>query len=236
MMALMAPQLAAGPFVVVVGGTVFRNDGGEMRVIPNGALAPVINEYVAGVTAGINANGTVTTPPNSFETFCLELREGLQLGAHYDAILNNKAINGGVGPAGDPISKGTAYLYFNFAKGTLANYDYTLSPAAGRKASAIALQEAIWYLEDEITLTPAQVAANVFLSNNITTKFGTIANAKLDNNGLYAVGVLNLYGPLPKLDRAQDVLILTVPEPGTMMLMGLGLASLAIGLRRRFAK
>ncbi len=48
---------------------------------------------------------------------------------------------------GDPLDPRTAYLYTKFVSGTLAGYDYT--PSTGRIFSAKALQDVIWYIEDE---------------------------------------------------------------------------------------
>ncbi len=140
----------------------------------------------------------------------------------YSVILNNKAIYIGVGPAGDPISHGTAFLYYEFAKAILSGYVYS---GAGRLSSAGDLQNAIWYLEGEIGPVSNQSATAVI------TKFGSTANAQLDNNGAYPVGVLNLYDLGHAGDncyRAQDQLILrSVPEHVTMLLLGLGLVDVA---------
>ncbi len=75
-----------------------------------------------------NINGT-------FQTFCLVEQEFIAGNTTYSAILNNKAIYNGVGPAGDPISHGTAFLYYEFEKGILPGYVY--SGAAGFPQPAI---------------------------------------------------------------------------------------------------
>ncbi len=82
----------------------------------------------------------------SFPTFCLETAEYFVPGGTYDAIVNNAAAYGGVGPAGDPICIGTAWLYSQFRAGTLSGYD---ASGAARLADAGVLRQTIWYLEGE---------------------------------------------------------------------------------------
>jgi len=132
-------------------------------------------------------------------------------------------VNGGNGgPNPDPISVGTAWLYYNFATGNLANYNY----GAGRAASAAALQNTIWWLEQEAA-DPG--AGNVFRTA-VLAQFGNSAAAAMaDNNGAYAVQVLNLTTLAGGL--AQDMLIVT-PIPGALILLGPALLGLA-GFRKR---
>lgn len=176
-----------------------------------------------------------TLVAGGFQTFCLELNEYLS-GQPFHAYLNTAAVAGGIGGGSpDPISMGTAWLYKKFAEGTLSGYDYT--PGPGRAASARALQEAIWYLEDEMgTLT----AGAAYYVNLAVTQFGSLANAKADYSQAAAgfrVAVVNLYG----IDanggtdwnaRKQDMLVY-LPDGGmSLMLMGSGLLGLAL-IRRK---
>ena len=120
----------------------YRTDGtqgGEFEVtLFTGATAPASG-------AGVLAPGSV------FQTFCLELDEGISGYGPFDWTMSDSAKGGGVGGAvngADPISAETAYLYTRFWNGNLSSYNFT--PGAGRSASAYQLQQAIWYLENEI--------------------------------------------------------------------------------------
>lgn len=170
-------------------------------------------------TLGYNSNAIVF---GGFETFCLEYSQTITAGGTYHYDISNGAIPGGNGAVSgsDPISAGTALLYLEFAKGILSGYDYT--PGSGREASANQLQQAIWWLEDEITLS--NPGANIFLS-----QLGNLSTAKLDNNGLYNVAVLNI-GPSPNYPN-QDLLVLTnnVPDGGqTALLLLLSISGLVL--------
>jgi len=190
------------------------NNVGELTLLPlplGGTLSSFVNSYDPR-TRDFMQEGT-------FQTFCLEAYEYLPLNATYNAALNTKAVEGGVGPAGDPISKGTAYLYYQFASGTLAGYDY--ADAINRTRWAEDLQKAFWALEDEGGDISAYQAM-------LIAKFGSIANAKLDNDGEYAVMALNV---TKDGLNYQDVLIKT-PEPFTLLLLGLGLLGV-VGIRRK---
>ena len=193
-----------------------------------------------------SANGTKMFVDNvlGFQTFCIEMTEHIALDGIYDAQISTGALSGGVGgvdpdgagplPKTDLISVGTAYLYSNFATGQLPTYTYT--NGAGRGDDAELLQQAIWYLEDELSLTSSQKAANRFLTNSVygaLTLFGDgtgvgVGGAKA-NNTLYNVGVLNLSS---STGGKQDQLI-NLPDGGvTSMLLGLALGGLAV-LRRK---
>jgi hypothetical protein len=164
----------------------------------------------------LTASGSLT---GTFQTFCIEQGEYLSANATYNYVINSAAVQGGVGgPDPDPISKGTAYLFYYFAKGTLAGYDY----AGTTKTQE--LQNAIWYLEQEI----GDPGVNQFLTA-VYAQYGNLDNARADANGLFGVAALNLSRENDPF--AQDVLVVT-PEPLTMILLGFGLVGLA-GLRRK---
>jgi len=224
---IMFSQMSFAYTLTTVGGygPYQSEQGGEFTLSPGDGLSWVLNYYDAKATGGSNYPGT-------FESFCLEHGEYIYPDTTHSATLNSGAVLGGAGGSVggiDPLSKGSAWLYYQFAKGTLANYNYD-GTNAERKSSAAALQDAIWWLEEE-SADPG--AGNVF-REAILAAFGNAANAMADNGGLYPVMVANLwengYAGVSGHER-QDVLIVT-PIPSAIWLLGWGLIGL-VGVRRR---
>lgn len=169
-----------------------------------------------------------------FQTFCLELNESVSMNVNYHAYLGGAAIQGGVGGGSpDPISIGTAWLYKEFATGKLTGYDYT--PGPGREVSARALQEAIWYLEDELT----SIGPNPFITL-VVNQFGSVAAAKANyaqSGANFNVRVVNPFGIRPtgatNFDAPRQSYLVYLPDGGmTLVLLGTGLLGLAIVRRR----
>ena len=164
-----------GPYRTGGGGEFTLND-----IHPDGWLD--LSGYVDGKTKNFGPSGI-----SSFQSFSIEKSESLLPWIPYDAQLNTKAVNGGVGPAGDPISKGTGWLYSQFARGVLAGYSYD-GTSPSRKSSASLLQKAIWWLEGE---SHGFSASNPFMVA-VVANFGTKAEAKSDGGAAYGVSALNL--------------------------------------------
>jgi len=219
-------------------GTIDYSDGGGGEfTISNSALS--ISAYVA-TTSGI------TGAANSFQTFCVETGEyttspvdivvsttwtpdGTPLIPQWDTVTHSPASHAIQGSLsiGDDLNPATAYLYTQFAKGILSNYDY-FNTGVGRNVSAGELQKAIWFLEDEITS---------LVSNSQSEDWVTEATGAWTDIG--NVRILNTWlpGHVGDFDedcyRRQDQLYLT-PVPGAVLLgiLGLGVAGLKL---RKFA-
>jgi hypothetical protein len=217
---LCAPALQAAMVTPVNDTSNYSyGNGGEFRVLSSD-LSWVLPNYVS------STSGTVGTTPY-FQTFCIETSEYFSPGTAYSATMSDRAMYGRQNPGGDPISLGTAWLYSQFAAGTLSGYNYTYG--GGRVASAGTLQEAIWYLEGEGGANNGFVTMAAAAVYNAGYGSDVFANA----NGAFNVLALNLGNP----GSVQDQLVV-VPEPTTMiagalLLLPFGVSTLRI-LRKKY--
>lgn len=189
----------------------------------------------SGLDTSAYAPISLVGPAGTFESFCLEYTEYFSSGSTYNYTVSNAAVGGAGGAVGgqDPISMGTAWLYSQFANGTLSGFDY--SPLAARKLDNNYLQLAFWFFEDETSgisgygPTYGSGDGNAFLDAAVAF-FGSEAAAKADANGAYGVQVLNLTDKNGQNKQSQ--LYISVPDAGsTLALLGIGIAAL-VGIQR----
>ncbi|HTV01345.1 MAG TPA: VPDSG-CTERM sorting domain-containing protein [Luteitalea sp.] len=197
----------------------YTGNGGEFTVYGFGSSL--------NVTGYTSASSNIGSMDPSFQTFCLESSEYAASPSYFK--VNSAAVGGGNEAVGgkDPISVGTAWLYTQFATGTLNNY-FT----GDRTVKAGQLQQAIWWLEGEDG--NQDLMTNQFYSAAVTF-FGSAAAAQADAQaGYLGVYVLNNYTNAARTEKAQDFLY-RVPDGGTtLMLLGAALVGLR-GLRRKLA-
>jgi len=213
----------------------YEGFGGEITLEGSGLL--LSNSEYASVAKGVlSGSGQQTT--RSFQTFCMEYGEPFwepmqvwvseastaALGTYGSG---SHAYEGGVAAVGDNLDSRTAYLYTQFALGTLSSYSYgDLTVAAGsRRWDAEQLQNAIWYIEGEGGSNAGQ--AGVWIAE---------AQAAIDAgswSGIGSVRALQMYRlrDTGLYQLRQDMLYL-VPVPGAVLLGMLGLSVAGVKLRK----
>ena len=209
---------------------------GEIRLQnyadPVTGQTPDLSGYMTGRTAnnGLGINF-------SFQTFCV---------APELSILSDDPLNGWLNYEpdrtctfnGNSLTLGVAWLYKEFAAGTLAGYYYdNTDPVNNRVNSAVMLQDAIWFLQGDTTymVDPAtNWTSNRFLEllDNMPGYNWTAAyNPAANYGGLMGdskVFVMNVSVAANTAVIRQDVLYVTqygdsvVPEPASLLLWTIG--------------
>jgi hypothetical protein len=208
-----------------------KSYGGEFTAVLSGNTA--LNTYELANYSS-KAEAKLSNGSTGIETFCIEINQVFSPGTSYNAQIENAVVPGG---PDSYIALGTAYLYSQFAMGTLSDFTYSTS-GTGRELTSDELQDAIWYLQGEITSSGkvsvsgseiSTVNDSLYTFNALTDPFillaeeaiekstnsAALAAIEANGNGAYNVLALDLTGS--KGQTAQDQLIYCpVPEPATV--------------------
>lgn len=185
------------------------SDGGEFTAITTPDLT-------GGYASAATLNG-------GFQTFCVEASVWFYPGVTYTFNLSD------TDSQGRSLSLGAAYLYYQFATGSLAGYDY--NNTANRRACAGLLQSALWELQGHQSgggTFPTGGSGNVFYDLAVThLGAGNIYSA---NNNAYPVEIVQIWDRHGETRQNQLVLNPNPPRGGDVPDGGTTSAMFAIGL------
>jgi len=160
-----------------------------------------------------------------FETFCIETGVEFYPGRTYNYTLGSVAQPIPATGAGSaiPLSLGAAYLYYEFAKGSLSDFDYVDTLPNGTRANDDhLLQAAIWAFQggQSYGSYPVPTQENNKFYTDAISALGGLTQADGANNGFYDVEILQMWNGTPGVgaNAAQNQLVLAkndgpVPHP-----------------------
>ncbi|RXK52929.1 VPDSG-CTERM sorting domain-containing protein [Oleiharenicola lentus] len=161
-----------------------------------------------------------TSNHGDFLTFCVEKNVFFTEGANYYYNIDENTVLS----QGDVISKGTAYLFNAFSRGTLAGY---FGP--NRLANAGLLQNAFWMLEGDLTYDNSN--PYIALVEGI---YGPNVMSDVGSSNVKVVNIWNNYNAQTGVYSGdKQSMLIRIPDSGmTALLLGLGLLSL-VAFRRK---
>ena len=191
---------------LTVGNSPYEwGQGGEFNAVPHGFFQTPVS---------LTTDGT-------FQTFCVQSQVSITPGQTYAAAFSMTA------PGGPALNEQTAYLYDQFIRGVLPNYDYT-NASNSRQSDAGALQYAIWQLEGQTT---SGIGLQYNPLPSLTAEYVTLADTNAVAGDFYGVQIVVLQTTGPNPSNVQNLLAKVVPAPSTAAMLGLG--GLVAGRRRR---
>jgi hypothetical protein len=175
---------------------------------------------------GADSTGSAPNAVGSFLSFCVEHNEYMNFSNVFrvDGV-STAAKNGGVGGAvagQDPLDVRTAWLYTQYIESPSALGAVSGWNAASLVDKGTAMQQAVWFLEQEIAFGSMNTLASALVTAANGSGWTDVGRVKILN-------IKNLSGGV-----AQDQLYITpVPEPEIYAMMGLGLGLMGFMARRR---
>ena len=175
---------------------------------------------------GSDSTGSAPNAVGSFLSFCVEHNEYMNFSDVFrvDGV-STSAKNGGAGGAvagADPLDTRTAWLYTQYIENPSALGAVSGWTAASTVDKGTAMQQAVWFLEQEIAAGSMNTLASALVTAANGSGWTDVGRVKILNIKTLAGGV------------AQDQLYITpVPEPEIYAMMAAGLGLMGFVARRR---